>query len=72
METESIPISLRSYAHLNWACSIRGQPRGPSLRMVFALASQESDVQFREVDETCDEFTASDIWCAGTVVLPQR
>jgi len=37
----------------------------PVIRMVFALASQESEVLFREADETCDEFTAFDIWCAG-------
>jgi hypothetical protein len=37
----------------------------PVIQMVFALASQESEVHFREVDETCDEFTAFDIWCVG-------
>jgi len=42
----------------------KSTPR-PVIRMVFALASQESEVLFQEVDETCDEFTAFDIWCAG-------
>jgi hypothetical protein len=37
----------------------------PVIRMVFALASQESEVKFREMDETCGKFTAFDIWCAG-------
>jgi hypothetical protein len=42
----------------------------PIIRMIFALASQESEVQFQEVDETCDEFTAFDIWCAGLSCFP--
>jgi hypothetical protein len=37
----------------------------PIIRLVFALASQESEVHFRHVDKTCDEFTAFNIWCVG-------
>jgi hypothetical protein len=38
--------------------------------MIFALTSQESEVQFQKVDETCDEFTAFNIWCAGLSCFP--
>jgi hypothetical protein len=37
----------------------------PVIRMIFALASRESEVHFPTADKTCDEFTAFDIWCAG-------
>ena len=42
----------------------KSTPR-PVIRMIFALASQESGVHFRDVDKTCNEFTAFDIWFAG-------
>jgi hypothetical protein len=41
----------------------KGSTPRPVIRMIFALASKESDVQFPKVDESCDEFTAFDIWC---------
>jgi hypothetical protein len=42
----------------------------PIIRMIFALASQESKVQFQEVDKTCNKFTAFDIWCVGLSCFP--
>jgi len=42
----------------------------PVIRMVFALASKESDIDFPKVDESCNEFTAFDIWCAGLSCFP--
>jgi len=43
----------------------KGSTPRPVIRMVFALASQESEVHFPEVSESCNEFTGFDIWCAG-------
>jgi hypothetical protein len=43
----------------------KGSTPRPIIRMVFALASQKSEVHFPEVSESCNKFTSFDIWCAG-------
>jgi hypothetical protein len=42
-----------------------GSTPRPVIRMMCALASQECEVHFPKVSESCSDFTGFDIWCAG-------
>jgi hypothetical protein len=42
-----------------------GSTPRPVIRMIFALASQESEVHFLKASESCNEFTGFDIWFSG-------
>jgi hypothetical protein len=72
MGTKSTQRCLTTYPHS--IAPVQGRLTGlnprPVVRIVFALASNESGIQFPAVDKSPNEFTAFDIWYAGLSCFP--